>query len=116
MTRIPELAGLASYAEAGRIGYSVDEGVRRLLRYQWTERRLMRDLLSHLSAEPVWEVKCGYAFHQWQDAGHVDRIRRRIGEMRHPVPGMELPPDSGLDTLLEEALRSEDAVELLAGS
>ncbi|HEX7024020.1 MAG TPA: hypothetical protein VF187_04295 [Gemmatimonadales bacterium] len=116
MTRIPELAGLASYAEAGRIGYSVDEGVRRLLRYQWTERRLMRDLLSHLSAEPVWEVKCGYAFHQWQDAGHVDRIRRRIGEMRHPVPAMELPPDSGLDTLLEEALRSEDAVELLAGS
>ena len=58
---VPELAGLASYEAAARIGYSVDENVRRLLRYQWTERRLMIDLLSHLTAEPVWEVKCGYA-------------------------------------------------------
>ncbi|HJR35535.1 MAG TPA: hypothetical protein VJ817_11335 [Gemmatimonadales bacterium] len=113
---IPELAGLAGYAEAARIGYPVDENVRRLLRYQWTERRLMRDLLSHLTAEPVWEVKCGYALHQWQDAEHVDRLRRRIGEMRHPVPSLDEAPDAALDTLLEEALRSTDAVELLAGS
>ena len=113
---IPEIAGLAGYAEAARIGYPVDENVRRLLRYQWTERRLMRDLLSHLTAEPVWEVKCGYALHQWQDAEHVDRLRRRIGEMRHPVPSLDEAPDAALDALLEEALRSTDAVELLAGS
>ena len=113
---VPELAGLATYAEAARIGYSVDENVRRLLRYQWTERRLMIDLLAHLTAEPVWEVKCGYALHQWQDAEHVDRLRRRIGEMRHPVPPLDRAPDDALDALLEEALRSADAVELLAGS
>jgi hypothetical protein len=113
---VPELARLASYADASRIGYPVEENVRRLLRYQWTERRLMRDLLSHLTAEPVWEVKCGYALHQWQDAEHVDRLRRRIGEMRHPVPPLEEAPDAGLDALLEEAVRSHDAVELLAGS
>jgi len=113
---VPELARLATYADASRIGYPVDENVRRLLRYQWTERRLMRDLLSHLTAEPVWEVKCGYALHQWQDAEHVDRLRRRIGEMRHPVPPLEEAPDPALDALLEEALRSTDAVELLAGS
>jgi len=113
---IPGLAGVATYGGAARIGYSVDENVRRLLRYQWTERRLMRDLLSHLTAEPLWEVKGGYALHQLQDAEHVDRLRRRIGEMRHPVPALDAAPDPALDALLEEALRSTDAVELLAGS
>jgi hypothetical protein len=113
---VPELAGLASYSEAARIGYPVDESVRRLLRYQWVERWLMRDLLSHLTAEPVWEVKCGYALHQWQDGLHADAIRRRIGEMRHPVPSLDRSPDPGLERALDEALRSSDAVELLAGS
>ena len=113
---VPELAGLATYAEAARIGYSVDENVRRLLRYQWTERRLMTALLSHLSAEPVWEVKGGYALHQWQNAEHVDRLRRRIAEMRHPVPPLEKAPDAALAVLLDEALFADDAVELLAGS
>jgi len=113
---IPELAGVATYGGAARIGYSVDDNVRRLLRYQWTERRLMQDLLSHLTAEPIWEVKGGYALHQWQDAEHVDRLRRRIGEMRHPVPALDAAPDPALDALLDEALRSTEAVELLAGS
>jgi hypothetical protein len=116
LTGVPELAGLASYAGAARIGYSVEANVARLLRYQWTERRLMRDLLSHLTAEPVWEVKCGYALHQWQDAEHVDRLRRRIGEMRHPVPALDAAPDPALDAVLDEALRSDDAPELLAGT
>src|ERR1044072_3470838 len=53
---VPELAGLATYAEAARIGYSVDENVRRLLRYQWTERRLMTALLSPLSADAALAV------------------------------------------------------------
>ncbi len=112
---VPELAGLASYPDAARIGYSVDDNVRRLLRYQWTERRLMLALLSHLTAEPVWEVKGAMALHQWQDAEHTDAIRRRIGEMRHPVPPLDSAPDPRLDAWLEEALRAEDTVELVAG-
>ena len=113
---IPELAGVGDYASAARIGYPVDENVRRLLRYQWTERRLMADLLSHLAAEPLWEVKGAFALHQWQDAEHVDWLRRRVGEMRHPMPLLDKAPDPALDRLLEEALRSGDAAELLAGS
>lgn len=113
---VPELAGLSDYAGAAHVGFSVEENVRRLLRYQWTERRLMNDLLSHLTAEPLWETKCGYSLHQWQDAEHVDWLRRRIGEMRHPVPALDASPDRALDALLEEALRSGDAVELFAGS
>jgi hypothetical protein len=113
---IPELAGLATYEEAARIGYSVEENVRRLLRYQWTERRLMIALLSHLPAEPVWEVKCAMALHQWQDAQHVDALRRRVSEMRHPVPPLDTAPDNRLDGLLDEMLHSADTVELLAGT
>jgi hypothetical protein len=113
---IPELAGLATYEQAARIGYSVEENVRRLLRYQWTERRLMVGLLSHLPAEPVWEVKCAMALHQWQDAQHVDALRRRVSEMRHPVPPLDTAPDSRLDRLLDEMLHSADTVELLAGA
>jgi len=113
---VPELAGLASYTAAARIGYAVDENVRRLLRYQWTERRLMITLLSHLTAEPHWEVKCGYALHQWQDAEHVDWLRRRIGEMRHPVPALDSAPEPALEALLQEAQHAADATELLAGS
>lgn len=113
---VPELAGLATYAEAARIGYAVDDNVRRLLRYQWTERRLMITLLSHLPAEPGWEVKCGFALHQWQDAEHVDWLRRRIGEMRHPVPALDAAPDPALEALLQESQHAADAVELLAGS
>lgn len=113
---VPELASLTSYAGAARLGYSVDENVRRLVRYQWTERRLMATLLAHLPAEPTWEVKGGYALHQWQDAEHVEWLRRRIGEMRHPVPPLDQAPDPRLEALLEEALRAADAVELLAGA
>jgi len=113
---IPELAGLATYEEAARLGYPVDENVRRLLRYQWTERRLMVALLSHLPAEPVWEVKCAMALHQWQDAQHVDALRRRVSEMRHPVPPLDAAPDDRLDAFLEEMLRSADTIELLAGT
>ena len=63
---IPELAGLATYADAARIGYSVDENVRRLLRFHWVERRLTSILTARIPAEPVWEVKCALALHQWQ--------------------------------------------------
>jgi hypothetical protein len=120
MSVVPEsgvapLAGLATYAEAARIGYGVDENVRRLLRYQWTARRVMHTMLAHLTAEPVWEVKSGLALHQWMLAEHVTWIRRRISEMRHPVPALDQAPDPALDRLLEEALRSGDAVELLGG-
>ena len=112
---VPELAGLARYPEAARIGYGVDENVRRLLRYQWSERRLMTTMLAHLTAEPVWEVKCALALHQWQHAEHVTWLRRRIGEMRHPVPALDSAPDAALEALLEETYRAGDGVELLTG-
>jgi hypothetical protein len=114
-TRIPELAGVATYADASRIGYSVDENVRRLLRYHWLERALMTTMLAHLPSTPGWEVKCALALHQWQASLRIDAIRQRIGEMRSPLPPLDTPPDGSLDAFAEELLRAADQVELLAG-
>jgi hypothetical protein len=112
---IPELAGVASYADAARIGYSVDENVRRLLRYHWVERGLMTTMLAHLASTPVWEVKCALALHQWQSSLRIDALRRRISELRTPVPPLDAPPDTTLDAFVEELLRAADQVELVAG-
>jgi hypothetical protein len=112
---VPELAGLGTYAEAARVGFSVDENVRRLLRYQWTARRIMATLVAHLPATPTWEVKCALALHQWQLAEQVEAIRQRIGEMRRPVPALDTPPDEALHRAWEELLRSRGEAELLAG-
>lgn len=108
---IPELAGIATYKEAAKVGLSVDDNVAQLLRLQWTERRLMRALVMHLPATPVWEAKCGMALHQWQCAEHVEMIRQRIGEMRNPVPSLDTPPEggcvAGLDTLFDMVEESD---------
>ena len=92
---IPELAGVATYVEAARVGLSVDDNVAELLRLQWTERRLMRALVANITAMPVWEAKCGMALHQWQCAEHVEMIRHRVGEMRNPVPNLDAAPAEG---------------------
>jgi hypothetical protein len=111
----PPLAGIATYDQAARIGYSVDENVERLRRIHWAERRLMNVMLAHLSRTPEWEVKCALALHQWYAAEHADWLRKRITEMRHPAPSLDVSPDDGLDAFLEELLRSRDTIELLTG-
>jgi hypothetical protein len=112
---IPELAGLATYAKAARIGYSVEENVQRLLRLHWTERRLMDAMLAHLASTPVWEAKCALALHQWYCAEHADWLRRRVTEMRHPSPPLDTTPSKELDAFLEEVLHAENPEELVAG-
>ena len=110
---VPELAGIATYPGAARIGYSVEENVRRLLRLHWTERRLMDVMLAHFAATPEWEVKCALALHQWYCAGHADWLRARITEMRHPAPPLDQAPDPALGAFLEEVLRAANTGELL---
>ncbi|HJU70201.1 MAG TPA: hypothetical protein VJ650_18340 [Gemmatimonadaceae bacterium] len=112
---IPELAGISTYAGAARVGLSVEENVRRLVRYHWIERRLMLIAVSHLPATPEWEVKCGLALHQWLDVGHASAFRTRITEMRNPAPRMDVSPDAALDAFLDELLHARDTIELLAG-
>ncbi|HKN66863.1 MAG TPA: hypothetical protein VJW73_11320, partial [Gemmatimonadaceae bacterium] len=120
LRNLPELAGIATYAEAARVGFSVEENVRRLLRFHWVERRLMRILVAHLTSEPVWEVKCALALHQWHCAEHVDALRRRVMEMRNPAPRLDTIPEQDttaapLDAFLEQLDAAQDTAELLAG-
>jgi hypothetical protein len=112
---IPELAGIASYADAAAVGCSVSESVRRMLRGHWAEVRLMDVLLAHLPGTPEWEVKCGMALHQWQHAEHATLLRERIAEMRNPPPRLDVAPDDDLEALFAELERSGDTVELLTG-
>jgi hypothetical protein len=114
-SKIPELAGVATYSDAARLGYSVEESVERLMRLHWAERRLMHTLLAHIASTPVWEVKCAMALHQWYCAEHADGLRRRISEMRHPLPPLDRAPDDALNAFLEETLRANDVVELISG-
>lgn len=112
---IPELAGLASYEQAARVGLSVAESVHRLVRAHWAEIRLMDVLLAHLPGTPEWEVKCAMAMHQWQHAEHVTLLRERIAEMRNPMPRLDVAPDPALEALFAEVERAADTVELLSG-
>ncbi|HEY9230366.1 MAG TPA: hypothetical protein VIP11_27185 [Gemmatimonadaceae bacterium] len=114
---IPELAGLATYAEAARIGWSVDENVRRLLRLHWAEQRLRRLMVARITAEPVWEVKCALALHQWQSALRIDDLRSRIAEMRSPVPRLDVAPSDApdIEKLFDSIERSESTRALVSG-
>jgi hypothetical protein len=112
---LPPLAGLCTFEEAARVGWSVEESVRRLLRLHWAEKRLMALAHAHLPATPEWEVKCALALHQWQDAEHAHALRNRIAEMRSPVPRLDVPPDGALEAFFEELLRVRDTIELVAG-
>src|ERR1041384_6074268 len=91
---IPELAGVATYQSAARVGLSVTDNVQLLLRYHWSERRLMQLLVENIPAMPIWEVKCAMALHQWQCAEHVNALRNRIAEMRNPVPNLDVEPET----------------------
>jgi len=115
LTGIPELAGIATYESAGRVGFSVAQNVDRLLRLHWAERRVMEVFLTRIASTPEWEVKCAMCLHQWYAAEHADALRKRISEMRHPLPPLGTAPDTALDAFFEELLRSADTLELLAG-
>jgi hypothetical protein len=112
---LPPLAGLCSYDDAARVGFAVDESVRRLLRLHWVEKRLMEIALARLVATPEWELKCALSLHQWLDGEHAGALRARIAEMRSPPPPMDRAPDGALDAWLDELLHAADTLELTAG-
>ena len=112
---IPPLAGLAAYVEAARPGLGVEESVQRLLRYAWIEKRIMEVGLFWLASTPEWEVKEALGLHVHRSAEHVAALRGRIGEMRSPVPRMDVSPDPTIDAFFAEMLTAADTVEKIAG-
>lgn len=112
---IPPLAGLASLKDATRIGYSVDENVARLIRYHWIEKRLSEIATAKIAATPEWEVKGALALHQWLDCEHANVLRKRVTEMRHPAPRLDVAPDSQLESAFAEVEAATTTLELLTG-
>ena len=110
---IPPLAGLGSYEEAAKPGYSVERTVDLLQRHQYIGRRLVDIMAAHLARTPEWEVKCALSLHMWLEAEHVAAFRARILEMRMPAPKLDIVPDAALEHWLDEAIRAENTTELL---
>lgn len=111
---VPALAGLCTLEEATRVGFSVDESVARLLRYHWLEKRLAEICAERIPATPEWEVKGAFSLHQWLDIEHADLLRRRIREMRHPMPRVDVPPDAEVEQELAAVIGATATIDLLS--
>src|SRR5581483_6970854 len=68
---LPTLAGLATIAEASKPGLSVEACVARLKRYHYAFRRLHEIFTARITAEPIYELKCGFAHHAYLCAEHA---------------------------------------------
>jgi len=112
---IPPLAGLATYEEAARPGYGVDENVELMRRYNYVETRLYQLSAAFINPTPEWEVKGALSLHLYLDSEHGLAFRKRVAELRRPPLYLDQAPDEKLEAFLDEALRSRDTVELLTG-
>jgi hypothetical protein len=112
---LPPLAGLSTIAEAAKPGLAVEECVRRLKRFHYALKRLHQILTARLTAEPIYELKTGFAHHAYLCAEHVTALRTRIAEMREPPLGLEDVPHPALEAYFDEILAAPTTRELLAG-
>ena len=111
----PPLAGVCSFTEAERVGYSVEVAVGYLKRFHWAMRRTWHILVSRITAEPVYELKMGYSYHAHLLAEQVTDLRLRVSEMREPPLGLEDCPDAALDVFFDEILCAAFNLETLTG-
>lgn len=112
---IPPLAGLCTYDDACRPGYSVDETVALLKRYNYVKTSLNEFFATHIAHTPEWEVKCGFSLHLWLEAEHCAWLRKRVTEMREPPHYLDTVPDDRLQAFFAELIRSHTTLELLVG-
>jgi hypothetical protein len=112
---LPTLAGLATIAEASCPGLSIEACVGRLKRYHYAFQRLHEILTARITAEPIYELKTGFAYHAYLCSEHVLALRTRVGEMREPPLGLEVVPDPHLQIFFDEILAAPTTSELLAG-
>jgi hypothetical protein len=112
---LPPIAGIASVAEAMKIGLSIDDCVSRLKRHHWAFRRLHQIFIDRLTAEPIYELKMGFSLHAHYCAEHAASWRQRVAEMREPPLGLDAVPDAALDVFFDEIRSAPDTVSLLIG-
>jgi len=113
---LPQLAGLCTVEEAAKPGLSVEECVRRLKRFNYCFKRLHQILTARITAEPIYELKTGFAHHAYLCAEHVTALRTRIAEMREPPLGLEDVPHPALEAFFDEILAAPTTEELIEGA
>jgi hypothetical protein len=111
---LPQCAGLCTVEEAARPGLSVEECVRRLKRFHYAFKRLHQILTARITAEPIYELKTGFAHHAYLCAEHVTALRTRVAEMREPPLGLEDVPHPALEAFFDEILCAPTTEELIA--
>lgn len=112
---LPPVAGICTFAEAAKIGFSVDACVARLKRHHWALRRMHEVLIARLTSEPIYELKMGFSLHAHYCAEHTAAWRKRVGEMREPPLGLEHAPDEALDVFFDEIGCAPGTEALLVG-
>jgi hypothetical protein len=112
---LPVLAGICSMEEAMKRGLSIDECVTRLKRYHYAFKRLHQILTTHITSEPIYELKMGYSLHAHLCAEHVSALRKRVSEMREPPLGLDQVPNANLEIFFDEILAAPTTEELLLG-
>ncbi len=112
---LPPLAGLCTVEEAAKPGLSVEECVRRLKRFHYCFKRLHGILTARITAEPIYELKTGFAHHAYLCAEHVTALRTRIGEMREPPLGLEDVPHPALEVYFDEIQSAPTTQDFVAG-
>ncbi len=112
---LPPLAGLATIADAARPGLGIEDCVARLKRYHHAFKRLHGIFTARITAEPIYELKTGFAHHAYLCAEHVSALRTRVGEMREPPLGLDAVPDPGLEAFFDEVLAAPATEDLLLG-
>ncbi len=90
LPQIPPLGGLCSYEEASRTSLSVEDCVEWLKRLHYVWKRLHQIFTSHITAEPIYELKTAFSLHAHLCAEHAQAIRTRVSEMREPPLGLEV--------------------------
>lgn len=92
---------------------SVEETSDCLRRIFFVKRKLAWIAACHLNSTAEWEIKAALALHSFLDMQHADRLRHRMLELRQNPKAGEKIPDTALAALLDEAIYSEDSIELL---
>jgi len=93
----------------------VEECVRRLKRFHYCFKRLHQILTARITAEPIYELKTGFAHHAYLCAEHATALRTRIGEMREPPLGLEDVPHPALEVFFDEILAAPTTEDLVWG-
>ncbi len=113
--QIPPLGGLCTFEEASRMSLSVEDCVDWLKRLHYVFRRLHQIFTSHITAEPIYELKTAFSLHAHLCAEHAQAIRTRVSEMREPPLGLEVVPHPALELACDEILCAPTTQERCLG-